>query len=222
MGVVISLIGALGAFQVLQVLAFGPQVFSYPRLSWRFGKQTIAAGVWPDVVDNLASAVRAGMSLPQAVCELRNTGPQSVREVFGRVQKVYEATGDFHLAVRVVCEGTTSQIASKFVAALDIAYDVGGTDLGRVLRTLAHALREDINTRLEIRARQSWTINGARIAVGAPWVTALLLSSRAQAAQAYLSPQGIKLLIGCALLSAFAYAVMMYVSRLPQEVGATL
>ena len=36
-------------------------------------------------------------------------------------------------------------------------------------------LREDLRTRGELRARQSWTVNGARVAVCAPWLVLALL-----------------------------------------------
>src|SRR5205823_3625204 len=38
--------------------------------------------LWPDVVDNLASAVRAGMSLPEAVTQLATRAPQQLRSAF--------------------------------------------------------------------------------------------------------------------------------------------
>jgi hypothetical protein len=45
---------------------------------------------------------------------------------------------------------------------------VGGSDLGRLLGTLAEFLRESARTRSELEARQSWTVNAARLAVAAP------------------------------------------------------
>src|SRR4029450_8082316 len=40
--------------------------------------------VWPDAIDNLASGVRAGLSLPEAVAGLAERGPEPVREPFRR------------------------------------------------------------------------------------------------------------------------------------------
>ena len=40
------------------------------------------AEVWPEAVDNLASAVRAGMSLPDALAALAVRGPEPLRESF--------------------------------------------------------------------------------------------------------------------------------------------
>ena len=42
-------------------------------------RQRELAEVWPEAVDNLASAVRAGMSLPEALAQLGNRGPEPLR-----------------------------------------------------------------------------------------------------------------------------------------------
>ena len=59
--------------------------------------------------------------------------------------------------------------------ALRIAREVGGGDLGRLLRNLSGYLRDDLRTRSELESRQAWTVNGARLAVAAPWLVLLLL-----------------------------------------------
>ena len=38
------------------------------------------AELWPDAVDNLASAVRAGLSLPESLVQLGERGPEGLRE----------------------------------------------------------------------------------------------------------------------------------------------
>jgi tight adherence protein B len=78
-------------------------------------------------------------------------------------------------------------------------------------------MREEIVLRGEIVARQSWTVNGAKLAVAAPWVTALVLSTRDTAANVYLSVNGIRMLAICAFISVFAYVAMMKIAQLPAE-----
>ncbi|MCI0688498.1 MAG: hypothetical protein L0Y54_14870 [Sporichthyaceae bacterium] len=51
--------------------------------------------VWPDAIDNLASGVRAGLSLPEAVAGLAERGPEPLRPVFARFADTYHATGSF-------------------------------------------------------------------------------------------------------------------------------
>ena len=101
--------------------------------------------------------------------------------------------------------------------ALRLAREVGGTDLGRLLRTLSTFLREDARTRAELETRQGWTVNAARLALGAPWFVLLLLSTRSAAVQAYDTATGAVVLLAGGAVSLVAYRVMLRVARLPQE-----
>jgi len=103
------------------------------------------------------------------------------------------------------------------IAALRIARDVGGSDLGVVLRTLSALLRENARMRGEIEARQSWTVSAAKLAVAAPWVTLALLCTRPDAVRAYSSAGGAGVLLLAAALSFIAYRVMLRIGRLPAE-----
>jgi tight adherence protein B len=173
--------------------------------------------VWPDVVDDLASAIRAGLSLPQAVVELCNSGPELLRPTFKLCRDQYQSTGDFNAGLSLISQDLADPQADKFVASLQVAHEVGGADLGSLLRTLSEVMREELVLRGEIIARQSWTVNGAKLAVAAPWVTALVLSTRETAANVYLSASGIRMLAICAVISVFAYLAMMKIAQLPTE-----
>jgi tight adherence protein B len=180
-------------------------------------RKKLPTDAWPDVVDDLASAIRAGLSLPQAVTELCNSGPEQLRPAFQLCRDQYQATGDFNAGLILIAQNLTDPQADKFVASLQIAHEVGGADLGVLLRTLSEVMREELVLRGEIVARQSWTVNGAKLAVAAPWVTALVLSTRETAANVYLSASGIRMLAICAVISVLAYAAMMKIAELPAE-----
>ena len=174
------------------------------------------ANIWADVVDDLASAIRAGLSLPQAMVLLAESGPEIVRSSFKHAMNRYQITGDFTGSLKILSDQAQDPIADKFVSALQIAYEVGGTDLGSLLRTLSEVIRDENKLRGEIDARQSWTINGAKLAIAAPWLTVLILSTRQSALSVYLSPQGIRLLIACAFFSVLAYMCMLKIGQLPK------
>lgn len=108
-------------------------------------------------------------------------------------------------------------VADRIIEALRLTRDVGGSDLGRLLGTLAEFLRESARTRSELEARQSWTINGARLAVAAPWIVLMLLASRPEAVAAYNSAAGASVLGGGLLVSAFCYWVMLRIAALPED-----
>lgn len=219
MGLILGLCAGVGLVLVWQAVA-APVRFELParRQSRRQSRRAaIDTALWPDVVDDMASAIKAGLSLPQAVGQLAVQGPEALRSLFAGAHRRYLETGDFAAAMVGLRQVACDPVADKFCAALVMAYQVGGSDLAGVLRTLSEVLRDDIRIRGEIAARQSWTVNGARLAVGAPWVTVLLLSTRGDAARVYSSPGGLRMLATCAVVSVLAYAVMLRVGRLPQD-----
>lgn len=173
--------------------------------------------VWPDVVDHVHSAVRAGLALPEALVQLGERGPAELRGPFQEFAHDYRATGRFSESLDLLKERLSDPVADRLVEALRIARDVGGTDLGRVLRTLSTFLREDARSRAELEARQSWTVNAARLAMAAPWAVLLLLASRGSTLQAYNTPGGALVLVVGAGASLLAYRMMLSIGRLPEE-----
>lgn len=172
---------------------------------------------WPDVIDGLVSAVRAGMSLPEAVAAVGDRGPAIVRPVFAQFAADYRATGRFGESLARLRDELADPVADRIVEALLAARDVGGSDLGRMLRTLSDFVRQDLRFRGEAEARRSWTVNGARLAIAAPWIVLLLLSTRPDAAAAYQTPAGMVVILGCAAACTVAYALMSKIGRLPDE-----
>ena len=172
---------------------------------------------WPDAIDSLASAVRAGMSLPEALADLANRGPAALRPAFADFAAEYRVSGSFSTALTSLKDSLADPVADRVIASLHVAREVGGTDLGLVLRTLSSLLRADLRTRGEIEARQSWTVSAARLAVAAPWITLALLCTRPEAASAYRSALGALILVFCAGLTVVAYRLMVLIGRLPAE-----
>ncbi|GMA85969.1 hypothetical protein GCM10025868_12190 [Angustibacter aerolatus] len=60
-------------------------------------------------------------------------------------------------------------------------------------------------------------MNAARLAVAAPWVVLLLLSTRPEAVSAYARPSGALVLVTGAALTTAAYRAMLRIGRLPDE-----
>ncbi|WP_159792165.1 type II secretion system F family protein [Puerhibacterium puerhi] len=173
--------------------------------------------VWPEVVDHLASGVRAGLSLPEAVGQLGERGPAELREPFARFAADYRATGRFAESLDLLKARLADPVADRIVEALRLTREVGGTDLGRLLRALSSFLREDARTRGELEARQSWTVTGARLAAAGPWVVLAFLATRPETARAYDSAAGVAVLLGGAASSVVAYRLMVRLGRLPEE-----
>lgn len=180
-------------------------------------RRTRLRDVWPDVVDHVHSAVRAGLALPEALVQLGDRGPVELRPAFQEFAHDYRATGRFSESLDLLKERLSDPVADRLVEALRIARDVGGTDLGRVLRALSGFLRDDARARSELEARQSWTVNAARLALAAPWAVLLLLATRGSTLDAYGTPAGALVLAFGAGVSVVAYRLMLTIGRLPVE-----
>ncbi|MDQ1697834.1 MAG: tight adherence protein [Frankiaceae bacterium] len=173
--------------------------------------------LWPDVVDNLASAVRAGLSLPEAVTQIASRGPEPLRPPFRRFGENYRATGRFGECLDRLKSELSDPVADRLVESLRVAREVGGSDLGRLLRTLSQFLREDARTRAELETRQGWTVNAARLALAAPWAVLGLLSLRPATVASYDTTTGVLILLVGGAVSLLAYRVMLRIGRLPEE-----
>ncbi|TCN44413.1 tight adherence protein B [Kribbella orskensis] len=172
--------------------------------------------LWPDVVDNIASAVRAGLSLSEALAQVGERGPVPLREPFRRFGADYASTGRFADSLDRLKARLADPVGDRVIEALRIAREVGGGDLGRLLRSLSSFLRDDARTRSELESRQSWSVNGARVAVAAPWLVLAMLSFQGDVIQRYNSPIGALILGIGAVVCVVAYRVMLRIGRLPE------
>lgn len=172
---------------------------------------------WPEAVDNLASAVRAGLSLPEGLVQLSERGPEPLRDPFAGFARDYQASARFNESLDRLKERLADPVGDRVVEALRIARDVGGGDLGRMLRALSGFLREDVRTRGELEARQAWTVNGARLAVAAPWAVLVMMSFQRDVISRFSSGVGLVVLVTGAGACAVAYRLMMRLGRLPTE-----
>ena len=175
------------------------------------------AQAWPDAVDQLASAVRAGMSLPESVISLAEHGPEPLRVPFAAFARDYQSSGRFVESLELLKGRLADPTGDRVVEALRLAREVGGGDLGRMLRSLAGYIRDDQRTRGELEARQSWTVSGARLAVAAPWLVLVFMSGQREVIGRFGEPMGIAVLVGGAVSCLAAYRLMLRAGRLPLE-----
>ena len=220
-GLIALLLVLLTTDTVTVSLVFGIFGFALPYAQVRrlAGKrQADLREVWPEAVDNLASAVRAGLSLPEALAALSARGPEVLRPPFARFAAEYRSTGRFGPCIDRLKDDLADPVGDRVVETLRVAREVGGTDLGRVLRTLATFLREDARARAELETRQGWVVQGARLAVAAPWVVLLLLATQSTTLDAYDSALGTAILVCGGVVCVVAYRLMLRIGRLPEDV----
>ncbi|MET0966661.1 MAG: type II secretion system F family protein [Nakamurella sp.] len=216
----VALIGIALTQSVSVTAVFALFAAAVPRLvvaRLRHKRQADLRELWPEVVDNLTSGVRAGLSLPEALSAIGIRGPEQLREPFKQFGSDYRTTGNFNDSLDRLKAALADPVGDRVCESLRVAREVGGTDLGRLLSTLSGFLRDDARTRAELLARQSWSVNAARMAVAAPWLVLLLLATQRETLQAYDTPTGTIILATGAALSFVAYRLMIRIGRLPED-----
>ncbi len=145
-GMIAYLLTSLAVAGVLAAIAgcFAPRVVESRRRQREAHRRRQA---WPDVIDSLVSAVRAGMSLPEAVAAVGVRGPESVRPAFHRFAADYRSSGRFSDCILRLRDDLSDPVSDRIVEALLAARDVGGSVLGRMLRTLSDFVRQDLRLR---------------------------------------------------------------------------
>jgi tight adherence protein B len=217
-----GLLGAVGCLVLTAIpmaaLLAGVAAASVPfllRRRSRHQQQRAQAAAWPDAVDGLLSATRAGVPLSEAICEAAVVGPEPLRAGFARYAAVWRRGGSFEEALAALQRFCQDPSADRVAVSLALAAQTGGSNVGRVLATQADFLRSDLRMRGEIDARQSWTVSAARVAVAAPWLAMAALSLRSEAAKAYATPLGAAVLLVTALVGVASYAAMRRIAALP-------
>lgn len=201
-------------------MIFAAFASAIPRLlvaRLRHRRQSDLRELWPEVVDNLTSGVRAGLSLPEALSAVGIRGPEPLRAPFRRFGTDYRTTGKFNDSLDRLKTALADPVGDRVCESMRVAREVGGTDLGRLLTTLSSFLRDDARTRAELVARQSWSVNAARMAVCAPWLVLVLLATQQETLNAYDTPTGTAILVIGAVLSLVAYRLMIRIGRLPED-----
>jgi tight adherence protein B len=226
--VILCLVLGLGTMLVIQLVSDTPPVAVAFGVMGGYLPAALVAGrarrrlrefaeVWPEAVDNLASAVRAGLSLPDALGGLGVRGPEPLRDAFDQFALDYQFSGRFGECLDRLKERLADPTGDRVIEGLRVAREVGGGELGRLLRNLSGYLRDDARTRSEMEARQAWTVNGARLAVAAPWIVLLFMTFQTEVIRRYASPAGVVVLAVGAATCLVAYRLMMRLGRLPTE-----
>ena len=180
-------------------------------------RREAAQAAWPDIVDDLIASVRAGVPLAEALRHAGRRAPDVVAGPWAAFADDVRVDGRLGFALDGLKASLADPVADRVIESLRLAHQVGGSDLGRLLRDLSDSLRDSQRLRSEIQARQSWTVNSARLAVAAPWITLVILATRRDAMAAYNSPTGALILVGAAVTSVLAYRLMIMLGRLPVD-----
>ncbi len=177
-----------------------------------------AQRAWPQVIDDITSAVRSGISIEQAFLAAAARSPAELRKLLLPAVAELRAGSTLSTVLAELQRAELDAVGKRLVISLQIASAAGGKDVVTTLQVLAESVRRDLSLLDSLRANQKSAITGARVAVFAPWLVIALTSVQPSVRSSYQSSLGIMLLIGVAVVSLIAYWWMLQIAKL--RIGA--
>ncbi len=173
------------------------------------------SNAWPYLIDDLTSAIRSGMTLPDSLLEVANNAAPALSEELAIFTLYYNRTGQINPALAAMKEKVIDPIGGLVIRMLLTVVRSGANDLGKSLKILSQAVRDQQQLDRELLARQSWVINSARLAVISPWIVLLAIWGQPSVQSAYQTNQGqgILFLVASICLSAYWFMKKMAVKE---------
>lgn len=201
----------------LAIAVLGAAIPGVWRGSRERRRKELLRDVWPEVIDDVVANVRVGLPIGESLALLAVRGPEVMRPAFTQFAQYLRADGRLDPALDELKSTLADPMTDRILESLRLAHDLGSRDLSSTLASLAKLVREENRARGELLARQSWTVNGARLAAVAPWAMLLLFSTRPGTIEAFTTSIGVAILVGGFVLTLFAYWLMLRLGRLPED-----
>ena len=170
-----------------------------------------------EAIGQLRNAIRAGLSVQEALAGLARHGPEPLRPEFAALVRDIRLRG-FAPALEGFQDRFADPLVDTIVAALALNDTLGGRNIGQVLDQLEAATRAELRVQEELRAYQARTVYSARVIAALP--LAVLAGVRAlnhDYLAVFDSAAGQLVLVGCLLSTAVGYTTMIWLTRLPAQ-----
>ena len=174
-------------------------------------------GSWPKFLDAIHSSVWSGASLANALTDSNRFVPTGTQWAFAELEQDLTAGLDFDEVLVNLKVRLANPISDRFVELTRLANQIGGHGYLVALRAQASQLRAEHASWEEINSKQNWVIGSARLAVFAPWLILLLLSSRPETASAFNSELGLFILVFGLSATLCAFKLVRFLAKLPKR-----
>ena len=172
---------------------------------------------WPGVIDHIRAGIRSGSDVVGSLMALPDTVPPDIQKAVQVFRDDIQVGLSADSALSELGQRLADPVGDRIIEVLRMAHEVGGTDLPEVLSSLQRSVREDIAVREDAHAKQSWIRSAAVLAVSAPWVVLVVISSRGETLQSYQSLEGTIILVVGAVVSLVAFVMMRKIGSLPSQ-----
>ena len=169
---------------------------------------------WIAFIDDLSSGVRAGLTLSDALAQALKNSEEPLRSEFLEAIVEFNRSGQVSRVLLILQSQIKDAVGAATVKLLSVVMKTGANDLASSLRILADASRETINLVQELKAKQSWVLNGARVSVIAPWLVLVALWTQESVRVAYQNFTGQLILVLVATVGVVGYFAMKRIGKI--------
>ena len=169
---------------------------------------------WTLLIDDLTSGVRAGLTISEALAQALQNCEEPLRLDFQEAILEINRSGQVSKVITILKNQITDTVGVATLKLLQVVMKTGANDLATSLSILSNSSRENHNLIQELKAKQSWVLNGARISVISPWLVLLALWTQESVRNAYQNLIGQLILILVAVVGLFGYLVMKRIGRI--------
>jgi len=169
---------------------------------------------WTLLIDDLTSGVRAGLTVSEALAQALQNCEEPLRSDFQEAIIEINRSGQVSKVISILKNQITDAVGISVLKLLQVVLKTGANDLATSLSILSNSSRENHNLIQELKAKQSWVLNGAKISVVSPWLVLLALWTQESVRNAYQSLTGQIILILVALVGGVGYLVMKRIGRI--------
>ena len=169
---------------------------------------------WTLLIDDLTSGVRAGLTISEALAQALQNCEEPLRSDFQEAILEINRSGQVSKVISILKNQITDTVGVATLKLLQVVLKTGANDLATSLSILSNSSRENHNLIQELKAKQSWVLNGARISVISPWLVLLALWTQESVRNAYQNLIGQLILILVAVVGLFGYLVMKRIGRI--------
>ena len=169
---------------------------------------------WTLLIDDLTSGVRAGLTISEALAQALQNCEEPLRLDFQEAILEINRSGQVSKVISILKNQITDTAGVATLKLLQVVMKTGANDLATSLSILSNSSRENHNLIQELKAKQSWVLNGARISVISPWLVLLALWTQESVRNAYQNLIGQLILILVAAVGLFGYLVMKRIGRI--------
>lgn len=169
---------------------------------------------WTLLIDDLTSGVRAGLTVSEALAQALQNCEEPLRSDFQEAILEINRSGQVSKVISILRNQIKDTVGVATLKLLQVVLKTGANDLATSLSILSNSSRENHNLIQELKTKQSWVLNGARIAVISPWLVLLALWTQESVRSAYQNLIGQLILFLVAIVGLLGYLVMKRIGRI--------